>query len=90
MPLKDDVERLQKSKGMDIRLDDYETGCLTNLRFADDVLLFSVFAGAAPKNNERLQAVYWKCRIKNPPGQDAQILSNQCANRRKDVEINDI
>ena len=41
MALKDDVTRWQKSKGMGIRLDDHESDCLTNLRFADDVLLFS-------------------------------------------------
>ena len=38
MALKDDVERWQKSKGMGIRLGDYESDCFTNLRFADDVL----------------------------------------------------
>ena len=41
MALKDDVERWQKSKGMGVRLGDNESDCLTNLRFADDVLLFS-------------------------------------------------
>ena len=39
--LKDDVERGQKSKSMGKRLGDYESDCLTNLRFADHVLLFS-------------------------------------------------
>ena len=41
MALKDDVERWEKSKGMGIRQGDHESDCLTNLRFADDVLLFS-------------------------------------------------
>ena len=40
MALKDDVERWQKSEGMGIRLGDDESDCVTNLRFADDVLLF--------------------------------------------------
>ena len=42
MALKDDMwERRQKSKSMGLRLGDHESDCLTNLRFADDVLLFS-------------------------------------------------
>ena len=39
--LKDDLPRWQKKKGMGIRLGDCELNCLTNLRFADDVLLFA-------------------------------------------------
>ena len=31
----------KKQKGMGLRLGDQESGCLTNLRFADDVLLLS-------------------------------------------------
>ena len=42
MALKDDVERWKNQKGMGIRLGDHESGCLTNLRFVDDVLLFSL------------------------------------------------
>ena len=41
MPLEDDVERWQKSKGMGVRLGDYESDFLTNMRVADDVFLFS-------------------------------------------------
>ena len=41
MALTDDVERWQKSKGMGFRLGDYESDCLTNLRFVDDAFLFS-------------------------------------------------
>ena len=41
MALKDDVKRWQKSECMGIRLGDHESYCLTNLRFADDVFLFS-------------------------------------------------
>ena len=39
--LKDDQVNLQ-TRGMGMRLGDSELGCLTNLRFASDVLLFSI------------------------------------------------
>ena len=39
--LKDVTKRWQKKKGMGIYLSDYDHDCLTNLRFADDVLLFA-------------------------------------------------
>ena len=57
MALKDDVERRQKSKSMGLRLGDYESDCLTNLRFADDVLMFSTSL-VPPKNDVRLQVEY--------------------------------
>ena len=40
VPLRDDLPRWQKKKGMGMCLGDYELDCLTNLRFAGDVLLF--------------------------------------------------
>ena len=39
--LKEDIQRWQKRKGMGIYLSDNDHNCLTNLRFADDVLLFA-------------------------------------------------
>ena len=39
--LKDDLTRWQKNKGMGMCLGDTESDCFANLRFADDVLLFS-------------------------------------------------
>ena len=39
--LKDELPRWQKKKGMGICLGDGDHDCLTNLRFADDVLLFA-------------------------------------------------
>ena len=58
MALKDDVERWQKSQGVGIRLGDHESDCLTNLRLADDVLLFSASLMQLQKNATRLQAEY--------------------------------
>ena len=74
MALKDDVERWQNSKSMGKRLGDYESDCLTNLRFADDVLLFSIC---------------W-CSSQNDVPDNTKILSNQSTNKRKEVEINTI
>ena len=39
--LKDEIQRWQKKKGMGIYLSDHDRDCLTNLRFADDVMLFA-------------------------------------------------
>ena len=39
--LKDDIQRWQKKKGMGMYLSDNDRDCLTNLRFADDVLLLA-------------------------------------------------
>ena len=39
--LKNEIQRWQKKNGMGIYLSDQERDCLTNLRFADDVMLFA-------------------------------------------------
>ena len=39
--LEDDIQRWQKKKGMGIYLSDSDHDCLTNMRLADDVLLFA-------------------------------------------------
>ena len=39
--LKDEIQRWQEKRGMGIYLSDQERDCLTNLRFADDVMLFA-------------------------------------------------
>ena len=39
--LEDDIPRYQKKKGMGVYLSNHDHDCLTNLRFADDVLLFT-------------------------------------------------
>ena len=39
--LKDEIQRWQKRKGVGTYLSDHDHDCLTNLRFADDVLLFA-------------------------------------------------
>ena len=39
--LKDEIQRWPKKKGLAIYLSDQERDCLTNLRFADDAMLFA-------------------------------------------------
>ena len=39
--LKDEIQRWQKKNGMGIYLSDHDHDCLTNLRFAHDVMLFA-------------------------------------------------
>ena len=43
--LKNVIQKWQRKKGMGIYLSDQERDCLTNLRFADDVMLFATSKG---------------------------------------------
>ena len=68
--LKDEVQRWQKKKGMGIYLSDQERDCLTNLRFADDVMLFAT-------SKEELRNMMYEFKKSNresgtlnPPRQD--------------------
>ena len=74
---------------MGIYLSDNGHDCLTNMRFADDVLLFAI-------SKEQLQKML--CEFKNStekvglrihPGK-TKILSNQSSDTRKDIETDDI
>ena len=67
MALEDDVERGQKSKRHGFTIGRLWVGLPTNLRFADDVLLFSTSLVQLQKNYVRLQAEYSECGIENPP-----------------------
>ena len=48
--LEKDTPRWQKKRGMGLCLGDNDHDCLTNIRFADDVLLFDIFKRLTPKN----------------------------------------
>ena len=85
MALKDDVERWQKSMGF--RLGDYESDCLTNLRFADDVFLFSTSLVQLQKMMCDFKQSTESIGFKIHPDK-TKILSNQSTNKRKEVEIN--
>ena len=52
------TQRWQKNKGMGTYLSDHDHDCLTNLRFADDVLLFATSKEQLQKHVVRLQGKY--------------------------------
>ena len=83
----EDVERWQKSRGMGIRLGDHESDCFTNLRFADDVLLFSTSLVQLQKMMCDFKKSTENVGLKIHPDK-TKILSNQSTNKRKEVEIN--
>ena len=47
--LKEEIKCWQKKKGMGIYLSNHDRDCLTNLRFADDVMLFATSKGQIRK-----------------------------------------
>ena len=57
-----------REKGMGISLGVLQSDCLSNLRFTDDVLLFSASLDPAQKYEVRLQEKYRKRGTENPPG----------------------
>ena len=79
--LKDDLERWRE-KGMGISLGDQQADCLSNLRFADDVILFSTSLEQLRSMMCDFKKKYRKCGTENPRRQD-EILSNQGSNRKK-------
>ena len=81
--MKDDVERWQTTKGIGLRLGDQESDFLTNLRFADDVLLFVLYiAGALPKMMCDFKKNTENVGLKIHPDK-TKILSNQSTDERK-------
>ena len=59
--LKEVTQRWQKEKGMGIYLSDNDHDCLTNLRFADDVLLFATSKDQPQKCCTNSKKVLKKC-----------------------------
>ena len=74
---------------MEIRLGDYESDCFTNLRFADDVLLFSSSVVQLQKMMCDSKQSTESVGLKIHPYK-TKILSNQSTNTRKEVEISSI
>ena len=89
--LKDDFQRWQKKKGMGIYLSDHDHDCLTNLRFADDVLLFAT-------SKEQLQKMMYEFKegtenvgLRIHP-RKTKALSNQsslCSDSKKEIQVDD-
>ena len=67
--LEDDFARWRE-KGMGISLDDLQADCLSILRFACDVLLFSASLEQLGRMMRDFGEKYRKRRTENPPGQD--------------------
>ena len=74
--LKDDIQRRQKKKGMGIYLSDNDHDCLTNLRCADDVLLFASSKKQLQKLLCEFKRSAEKVSLRIHP-EKTKILSNQ-------------
>ena len=68
--LEDDIPRWQKKKCMGVYLSDNDRDCLTNMRFADDVLWFASSKEQFQKNVVRIQEEYWKSGTQDPSRED--------------------
>ena len=75
-PLKDEIQRWQKKKGMGIYLSDHDRDCLTNLTFADDVMLFATSKEQIRKMMCEFKKASEKVRLMIHPDK-TKILSNQ-------------
>ena len=71
--LKDEIQRWQKKKGMGIYLSDQERDCLTNLRFADDVMLFATSKEQLRNMMYEFKKATEKVGLKDPPRQDEKV-----------------
>ena len=87
--LKDDLSRWQKKRNMGICLGDCETDCFTDLRFADDVLLFATSLEQLQKMLCDFNRSTEKVGLKIHPGK-TKILGNQSSNKKKEVTIDNI
>ena len=75
MAMKDDVERWQKTKAWD-----YDWVIKNLIASQTCASPTTYLAGAAPKNDVRLQQEYRKCRIEIHPDR-TKILNNQSTNK---------
>ena len=90
--LEDDIPRWRKKKCMGVHLSENDHDCLTNMRFADDVLLFA-------SSKEQLQKML--CELKRSTetvglrihSEKTKILSNQSnqsSDTKTEIEVDDI
>ena len=68
--LKDETQRWQKKKGMGLYLSDHDRDCLTNLRFADDVMLFATSEEQLRKMIYEFKTATEKVGLRDSPRQD--------------------
>ena len=90
--LKDVIQRWQKKKGMGIYLSDHDHDCLTNLRFADDVLLFATSKEQLQKMLCDFKKSTEKVGLRIHP-EKTKILSNQrslSSDTKKEMQVDNI
>ena len=90
--LKDEIQRWQKKKGMGIYLSDHDCDCLTNLRFADDVMLFATSKEQIRKMMCEFKRATEKVGLRIHPDK-TKILSNQStinSDTKKHIEVGDM
>ena len=90
--LKDEIQRWQKKKGMGIYLGDHDHDCLTNLRFADDVMLFATFKEQIRKMMCDFKKATEKVGLRIHPDK-TKIFSNQStinSDIKKHIEVGDM
>ena len=74
--LKEEIQCWQKKKGMGENLSDHDRDCLTNLRFADDVMLFAISKEQIRKMMCDFKKATEKVGLRIHPDK-TKILSNQ-------------
>ena len=90
--LKDEIQRWQKKKRMGIYLSDHDRDCLTNLRFADDVMLFATSKEQIRKMMCEFKKATEKVGLRIHPDK-TKILSNQStinSDTKKHIEVDDM
>ena len=90
--LKDEIQRWQKKKGMGTYLSDHDRDCLTNLRFADDVMLFATSKEQIRKMMCEFKKATEKVGLRIHP-EKTKILSNQSninSDTKKHIEVGDM
>ena len=90
--LKDEIQRWQKKKGMGIYLSDQDRDCLTNLRFADDVMLFATSKEQIQKMMNEFKKATEKVGLRIHPDK-TKILSNQStinSNTKRHIEVGEM
>ena len=90
--LKEVTQRWQKKKGMGIHLSDQDHDCFTNLRFADDVLLFATSKEQLQKMMYEFKESTEKVGLRIHPGK-TKVLSNQSStspDSKKEMQIGDV
>ena len=90
--LKNVIQRWQKKKGMGIYLSDQERDCLTNLRFADDVMLFATSKEQIRKMMCEFKEATEKVGLRIHPDK-TKILSNQStinSNTKRHIKVGEM